>query len=89
VDGRIDHALAERVGLSAAQIDDMYRIMAIADYEDRFVIPTNHRETGEDAFDLRGSCGFTFGNGCSGGTTEYGLFGRVKKTRPRNPMEVE
>ena len=42
--------------------------MAIANYEDRFVIPTAHRETTEDAYDLRGSCGFSFGNGCSGGT---------------------
>ena len=52
------------------QIDEMYQIMAIANYEDRFVIPTAHRELGEDAFDLRGSCGFSFGNGCSGGTSE-------------------
>ena len=43
--------------------------MAIANYEDRFVIPTAHRELGEDAYDMRGSCGFTFGNGCSGGET--------------------
>ena len=41
--------------------------MAIANYEDRFVIPTAHRELGEDAYDLRGSCGFSFGNGCSDG----------------------
>ena len=39
--------------------------MAIANYEDRFVIPTAHRELDEDAYDLRGSCGFSFGNGCS------------------------
>ncbi len=39
--------------------------MAIANYEDRFVIPTAHREWTEDACELRGSCGFSFGNGCS------------------------
>jgi nitrate reductase beta subunit len=44
IDGVIDHAVAERVGLTAAAIDDMYQIMAIANYEDRFVIPTTHRE---------------------------------------------
>ena len=37
---------------------------AIANYEDRFVIPTTHREHAEDAYDLRGSCGFSLGNGC-------------------------
>jgi nitrate reductase beta subunit len=89
IDGRIDHPLAERVGLTAAQIDEMYKVMAIADFEQRFVIPTNHREAAEDAYDLRGSCGFTFGNGCSGGTTEVGLFGRKDRSRARTPMEVK
>ena len=42
--------IAERVGLSGSDIEDMYQLMAIANYEDRFVIPTAHRETGEDAF---------------------------------------
>jgi nitrate reductase beta subunit len=79
IEGRIDAPLAEKVGLSVAQIEDMYRIMAIANYEDRFVIPTTHREAAEDAYELRGNCGFTFGNGCSGGQTEFGLFGKIKK----------
>jgi nitrate reductase beta subunit len=64
----------------------MYQVMAIANYEDRFVIPTAHREVDEDAYDLRGSCGFSFGNGCSGGTTEPNLFGGAKKAK--TPMEV-
>jgi nitrate reductase beta subunit len=81
IDGRIDAAITEKVGLSVAQVEDMYKIMAIANYEDRFVIPTTHREVAEDAYDLRGSCGFTFGNGCSGGQTEVGLFGKIKKPK--------
>ncbi|MCC7268408.1 MAG: nitrate reductase subunit beta, partial [Caulobacteraceae bacterium] len=88
VDGRIDHRVCERVGLTAAQVDEMYRYMAIANYEDRFVIPTTHRETVEDAYDMRGSCGFTFGNGCSGGRTELGLFGPKKRSRAPTPMET-
>ena len=57
--------------------------MAIANYEDRFVIPTAHRETGEDAFELRGSCGFSFGKGCSGGKTGFNLFaGTSQERRP-------
>jgi nitrate reductase beta subunit len=66
----------------------MYRYMAIANYEDRFVIPSTHRETAEDAYDLRGSCGFTFGNDCSGGRTELGLFGPNKRSRAKTPMEA-
>ena len=88
--GVIDEGLAARVGLSSAQVEDMYKIMAIANYEDRFVIPTSHREMGglEDAYDLRGSCGFSFGNGCSGGTSEANLFGAPKQAKAKTPMEV-
>ena len=88
IDGVIDHAIAERVGLTAAAIDEMYQIMAIANYEDRFVIPTSHREGAEDAYGIRGACGFSFGNEASGGRTELGLFGPVKKRTAKNPMEA-
>src|SRR3546814_13136587 len=81
VEGVIDHKLAGSVELSAAQIDEMYRYLAIANYEDRFVIPSAHRALAEDAHDMRGSCGFPFGNGCSGGRTELGLFGRSSEAR--------
>ena len=67
-----------QVGINRALVEDMYKILAIANYEDRFVIPTTHREYAEDAFDLRNSCGFSFGNGCSGGTSGPELFGRPK-----------
>jgi nitrate reductase beta subunit len=86
IDGVTDENIARRVGLTSGQIDEMYHVMAIANYEDRFVIPTAHRELDEDAYDLRGSCGFSFGNGCSGGTTEVNLFGTPK--RAKTPMEV-
>ena len=84
IDGVIDETIAKRVGLTGPQIEDMYQIMAIANYEDRFVIPTAHRELDEDAYDLRGSCGFSFGNGCSDGRTETSLFGTPRSApRPR------
>ncbi|OYW41836.1 MAG: nitrate reductase subunit beta, partial [Azorhizobium sp. 12-66-6] len=89
VDGRIDDAIATKVGLTGAAIDDMYQVMAIANYEDRFVIPTAHREWSEDAYDLRGSCGFSFGNGCSGGDSDLNLFGSPSAKKARTPMEVE
>jgi respiratory nitrate reductase beta subunit len=56
----------------------MYQVMAIANYEDRFVIPSAHREYAENAFDIRGGCGFSFGNGCSDGATETSMFGGKK-----------
>ncbi len=74
VDGNDNQAILDRVGLSKAMVLDMYKILAIANYEDRFVIPTTHREYAENAFDLKGSCGFTFGNGCSDGVSTASLF---------------
>ena len=56
----------------------MYHIMAIANYEDRFVIPSSHKEMAEDSFNEKGSCGFSFGNGCSDGVSEPTLFGKKK-----------
>jgi nitrate reductase beta subunit len=87
VDGVIDEAIAERVGLSGRAIEEMYRIMALADYEDRFVIPTTHREQVEEAYDLRGGCGFTDGNGCSTGISKESLFGKARKPL-KMPQEV-
>jgi nitrate reductase / nitrite oxidoreductase, beta subunit len=72
-------AVLQQVGLGEQQVEEMYRVMAIANYEDRFVIPSSHREDAEDAFDLKGGCGFSFGNGCSDGSNEASLFGGKKK----------
>jgi nitrate reductase beta subunit len=79
VEERENTAVLAQVGLSVAEVHEMYRIMAIANYEDRFVIPSTHREYAENAFDVRGGCGFSFGNGCSDGATEASLFGAKKK----------
>ena len=87
IDGVNDEGIAARVGLTGRMIEDMYRIMALADYEDRFVIPTTHREQVEEAYDLRGGCGFTDGNGCSTGISKTSLFGRAKRPL-RMPEEV-
>jgi len=89
VDGAANAAAIAQVGLDAATVEDMYKIMAIANYEDRFVIPTTHREYAEDAFDMKGSCGFSFGNGCSDGASEASLFGGPKKGRKTIPIKAE
>ena len=82
VDGVLDQSVLDRVGLSQYQVEEMYRYMAIADYEDRFVIPTSHKELSEQAYDQRGICGFSFGAGCSEGNSTFSLFGQdTRRTR--------
>lgn len=80
VDGSIDTRVLDQVGLTQEQVEDMYRYLAIANYEDRFVIPTAHRELAVDAFPERNGCGFTFGEGCQGGRSQTSLFGGRKST---------
>ncbi|MEX3981295.1 nitrate reductase subunit beta [Paraburkholderia sp. EG287A] len=98
VDGVNDNAVLARAGLTPEQVEDMYRTMAIANYEDRFVVPSSHKEMVEDSFNEKGSCGFSFGNGCSGGVSEGSLFGSkiegsvvyvdMPKSRRKTPSEA-
>jgi nitrate reductase beta subunit len=88
VDGVISEEIAREVGLTGQQIEDMYHVMAIANYEDRFVIPSGHREVADDMYEERGGCGFSLGNGCSGGTSGANLFGAPARKKLQTPSEV-
>lgn len=88
VDGKEDLEVLAKAGITAQQVEEMYRYMAIANYEDRFVIPTSHKAYAEDAYDMKSSCGFSFGNGCSDGTSEVSLFGGNKPSNRANIIAV-
>jgi nitrate reductase beta subunit len=79
VEGRINAEVLAQVQMTPAEVEEMYQTMAIANYEDRFVIPSTHREYAENTFDVRGGCGFSFGNGCSEGSSDVSLFGGNKR----------
>ena len=79
VDGGGDAGVLDTVGLTPDDVHAMYRLLALANYEDRFVIPTTHREYAEDVYALRGGCGFSWGEGCSHGISDTGLFGGRRK----------
>ena len=53
-----DESRLERVGLTAHQTKQMYRLLAIAKYEDRFVIPTSHKEGHMNVYRSQGSTGY-------------------------------
>ncbi|MDR0200175.1 MAG: nitrate reductase subunit beta [Streptococcaceae bacterium] len=60
-----DESKLEKVGLTAESARSLYRLLAIAKYEDRFVIPRNHREYGfEDTNEAQGAVGYN--EACSG-----------------------
>ena len=79
--GKPDVSLLEETGLTEKLVEDMYKIMAIANYEDRYVIPTGHREETLDAYGESGGCGFSFGNGCASQSGAYDLFESPRQSR--------
>ncbi len=58
VQGKPDARKLEDLGLSPAVAEDMYRLLAIAKFHDRFVIPTVRREGTDDLFSLKGAVSF-------------------------------
>ena len=57
---RVDGALAD-AGLTPEQAAEMYHLLAIARYEDRFVVPTSGRENHDDVWAMKGSEGLAQG----------------------------
>ncbi len=54
---------AAAAGMSVQEIEDMYRLLAIAKYEDRYVIPQAHTELGNRLMEQQGTCGLDFEGG--------------------------
>ncbi|MGZ4386216.1 MAG: nitrate reductase subunit beta, partial [Gaiellaceae bacterium] len=61
--GQRDAALARSVGLEMDDLEDMYRLLAIAKYEERYVIPPAHAELGRELMEQQGACGLDFDGG--------------------------
>jgi nitrate reductase / nitrite oxidoreductase, beta subunit len=74
VDDELNNEVLEGTGLTSAQVEEMYQLMAIANYDDRYVIPTSHKEYANDAFGIKASCGFSDDGGC-GNDKSKNLFG--------------
>ncbi|WAA09331.1 nitrate reductase subunit beta [Fervidibacillus albus] len=58
-----DSQIIEELGLTEKGIEEMYRLLAIAKYEDRFVIPKSHKEEVSDLYEDQGACGLDFVGG--------------------------
>ncbi|MFJ7157940.1 nitrate reductase subunit beta [Streptomyces sp. NPDC101118] len=77
---RPDSSVAERVGMKGQDIEDMYRLLAVAKYEERYVIPTaavgDARRLEESAVPDACSLDHAGGPGMGGtGPTDDGAFG--------------
>ncbi len=79
-----DEQTAAAVGMTGAQVQEMYRLLAVAKYEDRYVIPTAHTEIARELDELGSrdemSCSLDYdgGPGMGGmGLTGGGPFGET------------
>ncbi len=61
---QFDQNLLKEVGLTPVQVEEMYRLLAIAKYEDRFVIPTTDKEKFENVYREQGLTGYDLGHSC-------------------------
>jgi nitrate reductase beta subunit len=59
-----DNKLLEDAGIDTQTVEEMYRLLAIAKYEERFVIPTAHKEKYENLYYEQGMTGFEYNAGC-------------------------
>jgi len=63
ITGTGDAAVAESVGMEVTHMEEMYRLLAVAKFDDRFVIPKAHAELALDLTRAQGACGLEFAGG--------------------------
>lgn len=61
VEKSADKDILKDVGLTEEEAHEMYRLLAIANIEDRFVVPTGDSSDGMGQYHRQGSCGFPQG----------------------------
>ena len=54
-----DLSLLDEVGLTEQDANHLHRLLSLAFYNERFVVPTTHREDAADPYTEVGSLGFT------------------------------
>jgi nitrate reductase beta subunit len=78
-----DESVAEAAGMTGAQVTTLYRLLAVAKYDDRYVIPTAHEAEGRQLEEI--GCSLDYEGGP--GIYESGPFGEASG-RPV-PVSVE
>ncbi|WP_166996599.1 nitrate reductase subunit beta [Paramicrobacterium fandaimingii] len=61
-----DESIAEAVGMTGTEVEKMYRLLAIAKYEERYVIPQAHSEQARELDELACSLDYEGGPGMGG-----------------------
>ncbi|WP_026454133.1 nitrate reductase subunit beta [Saccharomonospora iraqiensis] len=68
-----DERIAEKVGMTGEQVYDMYRLLALAKYDERYVIPSAHGEQAHGLEELATECSLDYEGGPGmGGSGPFG-----------------
>ncbi|MEH7440436.1 nitrate reductase subunit beta [Neobacillus drentensis] len=73
-----EKSILDAVGMTEETMHEMYQLAAIAKYEDRYVIPSSHREDAANQYLGQGTGGFDFMEACSGCSVTPGIPGDYK-----------
>lgn len=66
LDDQRDERIATAVGMTGTEMEEMYRLLAIAKYEDRYVIPAAHTERAHELEEMACSLDYEDGPGMGG-----------------------
>ena len=72
IDDERDERIANAVGMTGAEIEEMYRLLAIAKYDERYVIPAAHAERAHELEELACSLDYDGGPGMGGAGGPFG-----------------
>lgn len=84
-----DPRIAASVGMDAATIEEMHRLLAIAHYDERYVIPSAHSEAARDLEEIASGCSLDVpgGPGMGGVRPIGGAFGSSSGPQVRATVE--
>ncbi|REJ08712.1 nitrate reductase subunit beta [Microbacterium bovistercoris] len=72
IDDVREESIAQAVGMTGPEIEEMYRLLAIAKYEERYVIPPAHYEQAHDLEEMACSLDYDGGPGMGGAGGPFG-----------------
>lgn len=84
-----DSSKLERVDLTEERATSLYRLLAIAKYEDRFVIPSSQKAEMEDAQTEQGSLGYDECEGCALAPQHKSMFKKAEAGKSTNQIYAD
>lgn len=79
-DGAQDDELLARIGMSAEDVEELFRLLAIAKMSERYVVPAAHKEDGAEMASWASGCSLDSPGGPGMGGEAAGPFGRTAGT---------